>query len=71
MPQLGRSDGNSTYKFSTSEKAFDVPEKPDTSFAALMTDKPQQMLKPSAGPDLHHIVWDLHEAMIEALGATA
>ncbi|MEX0781864.1 MAG: CpaF family protein [Dehalococcoidia bacterium] len=69
MPQLGRSDGSSTYKFGSSEKQFPIKEDVDTSFAALMTDKPQQMLKQSTGPDLHSLVWDLHEAMIEALDA--
>jgi pilus assembly protein CpaF len=69
MPRLGRSDASSEYKFSTSEKQFPLQQDVDTSFAALMTDKPQQMLKPSVGPDLHSLVWDLHEALIEALDA--
>ncbi len=57
MPELGRSDGTSTFKFSTSR-----PE----GIAGVLS-APAQLLKPSPGPDLSSMVYALHEAMIANL----
>ena len=58
MPELGRSDGSSTFRFATA--------KPD-GVAALMTPTPQQVLKPSTGPDLQQMVANLHASLIDRL----
>ena len=62
MPQLGRSDGASVFRF-----GGDQPR--DDGLAALMTPTPQQVLKPSAGPDLQTLVAALHEQLIASLDA--
>ena len=58
MPQLGRSDGSSTFRFATA--------KPD-GVAALMTPTPQEFLKPTTGPDLQQMVASLHASLIDRL----
>ncbi len=58
MPQLGRSDGSSTFKFSTARQ---------DGVTGLMSPTPQQVLKPSTGPDLQTMVATLHAAMIDRL----
>ncbi len=60
MPQLGRSDGSSTFRFATA--------KPD-GVAALMTATPQEFLKPASGPDLQQMVSSLHAQLIDRLEA--
>ena len=58
MPQLGRSDGSSSFRFATA--------KPD-GVAALMTPTPQEFLKPASGPDLQQMVASLHVSLIDRL----